>query len=1580
MNPLRRFIARHTPIPAFALLTRFVVCNVAASPLSRKFDITFALRRIGNGILAGFAVCILTLAGILATSEARAQDALGDPCTYEEFTATLSNLSPMKFTQLSLQFDNCEAKGWGAKKGDVFSFSQICYCDIKAKSEDPVSGGSGCGHLANDQPKNRCRFGVSNNPGNQSCSYYFGDTLQHLPQRTEENKDSCFVSHCQNGQEPSGFNMNGETECACPAGEGVLDNGNCGVCPGGEAIDAAGNCSACSSGEEIVGGFCVPTAIKVGAQNCMDASRKFSAADGGSCAVAVTLSGGTLYGKCRLSGPGSPQCADVFGAGLDFPSVSIDGPFIYDCDPTGSKGLIPATTNTIGATECSCPAGMREYDGMCVEADRCFLEDIAAKHPDANHAQISLQIDNCNAKGWGAKKHPYFDLNDSFEQCYCDIKAKDTRGGALGGCAPEQHGIPAPATYCQFGLYSNQACAYYFGANLQHLPQRTEENKDSCFTAQCPGDLQPSGFNMNGETECSCPAGKELEGGVCTCISGASRPDGSCAPTCPVGQFIRDGECACPAGQIFQDGACVACPLEQAAFHGKCIDGNTHTPESKRFRELMDIWAYTFRFGAKPDPVHAKTFEVMRMAVDARFNGDPNYYDLVADRDQGMGGAHGPLYMRQHYIDIISFANMANLHLDDTEFDKENLYELSRMLSYTPTFPAAANECRSAGWGFSADGPGSCGVPLTLSGGAASDQCYLYRESEDDSPLCAEVFGAAVNYFPAPVVSLAATLRFVYNCDLEGSNGLIPATVNTVGATECACPIGASVMDGVCHCPDGEGVLADGMTCGMCPGDLVVRDRVCAPTTEHLCATSKGWTYNESDDSCGIKVTLSGGAVSNKCHMTGSLSPQCADVFGSLEGIPQYDSNSAAGVGSPFIYNCDPGETPASGLLPATINTIGATACKCPLGEEFNDGVCAPIECAEGQALLTLKDALGGGYSACHDEDHVAAAKDCGAKGWRVEAFTFSTPDSLVCHVSFVRYFADGDHTQDGLCAINPKESSTAVNICRDIFGDPPQFPTATGNEEEDKDYVSHCNQEGEVPGGIPETINTVGAKACGCDGDFGYVGDWPNCAGPDYEVVYSYFPPSLSVNVGGFAITPFPPAGSSITLGLPLIDGVLRATLAAKRRIRLHLTTDSVSVAASGDEFCDGAGFSNHGTGEGASSNCDVAVHSDINIELYLSPTVAAAPPPRRVRVGGVAGLAVPADESGGKVGGTAGGTVAVAGDLSASGWADAGTTVTFTATPAEGWYVRDWEGEGGICPAGDRDTTGDAGEKTCALAADDDLLVTARFAEPGSGITVVFSYAPATLALAPNALVIADAGGEVLATLSGDRATALDVEENSTVRLSLLSAPAGYGVVSVSYEECRARFTGFHGGLPEPERGPERGPSVHGDPCMAEVDSDSLDIALTFAPLADCEENNLPLIESSPETRADAGRMYNRLLCGACPEAIPPALPTHRRVGDYCVPLSGDFGTLSDKALCGIFGGNMDESPDVCSGMDANDTFCIMDAEDVDSVRAFPCRGLFKHLRSCNLTHNRLALNPFFCGARCAGQKAAGKDCVSL
>ena len=102
-------------------------------------------------------------------------------------------------------------------------------------------------------------------------------------------------------------------------------------------------------------------------------------------------------------------------------------------------------------------------------------------------------------------------------------------------------------------------------------------------------------------------------------------------------------------------------------------------------------------------------------------------------------------------------------------------------------------------------------------------------------------------------------------------------------------------------------------------------------------------------------------------------------------------------------------------------------------------------------------------------------------------------------------------------------------------------------------------------------------------------------------------------------------------------------------------------------------------------------------------------------------------------------------------------------------------------------------------------------------------------------------------------------------------------------------------------------------------------------------------------------------------------------------CFPESGDLddledlrdGGVSDKMLCGGFGGTVQTATGgekVCSGMDANGTFCI-----IDSTAGFPCQGLFKHLWTCNVKHNRPALNPFFCGPECGAQeKAVGKLCV--
>ena len=61
------------------------------------------------------------------------------------------------------------------------------------------------------------------------------------------------------------------------------------------------------------------------------------------------------------------------------------------------------------------------------------------------------------------------------------------------------------------------------------------------------------------------------------------------------------------------------------------------------------------------------------------------------------------------------------------------------------------------------------------------------------------------------------------------------------------------------------------------------------------------------------------------------------------------------------------------------------------------------------------------------------------------------------------------------------------------------------------------------------------------------------------------------------------------------------------------------------------------------------------------------------------------------------------------------------------------------------------------------------------------------------------------------------------------------------------------------------------------------------------------------------------------------------------------------------------------ICLGLDRSGTFCL-----VDSGGAFPCRGLFKHVRRCNDVYHRPALNAFICGARCgANETARGKGC---
>ena len=87
-----------------------------------------------------------------------------------------------------------------------------------------------------------------------------------------------------------------------------------------------------------------------------------------------------------------------------------------------------------------------------------------------------------------------------------------------------------------------------------------------------------------------------------------------------------------------------------------------------------------------------------------------------------------------------------------------------------------------------------------------------------------------------------------------------------------------------------------------------------------------------------------------------------------------------------------------------------------------------------------------------------------------------------------------------------------------------------------------------------------------------------------------------------------------------------------------------------------------------------------------------------------------------------------------------------------------------------------------------------------------------------------------------------------------------------------------------------------------------------------------------------------------------------------------------LSDtEATCRMLEGEVQthsrSGAKICSGIDHNDTFCI-----IGSDSAFPCVGLFRHVRRCNDDHNRPALDPWHCAAPCpSGLRARGAKCAA-
>ncbi len=506
-------------------------------------------------------VCATLFAGVFAANTAHAQAGQSN-CTLNE---ALTQVPSAQRAQVSMQFEACADKDWAAQKhflfGEGFGFD-FCYCNVRVLD---ASSSSECDHPATTSALSAT---VDNN---FNLHYYFGATLQYLPERTEENKDACFVAHCLDGKEPSGFNMNGETECATPSTA---------VTVRAIAMPAEGGSAA------IMGATTASVILNTTATIVATPAEGWYVdrweGDGGACDGQT----GRLEGF-RGVDTDEKSCSLPASAGLTvtahFALARVTVRAIAMPAEGGSAAIMGATTASVisntTATIVATPAEGWYVDrwegdgGACAgqvggfgssgaadtDEKSCSLAASAGLRVTVRFASalcvfselpsglqtelVSLQIDACNAKGWGAQKHIF----GGAEVCHCNINAWDGRSGDPARQSCLDGSLPPHRTsgFSSLGeTNSNTVAPFYFGATLQYLPERTEENKDDCFVARCSGLTEPSGFNTNGETECLAASGA-----ICGGLTPAKNFDGvACVEGCATGATLNSATNTCECG------------------------------------------------------------------------------------------------------------------------------------------------------------------------------------------------------------------------------------------------------------------------------------------------------------------------------------------------------------------------------------------------------------------------------------------------------------------------------------------------------------------------------------------------------------------------------------------------------------------------------------------------------------------------------------------------------------------------------------------------------------------------------------------------------------------------------------------------------------------------------------------------------------------------------------------------------------------------------------------------------------------------------------------------------------------------
>ena len=1500
--------------------------------------------------------------------------------------------------------------------------------------------------LSGGAPADRCNLVGSAAPAAPQCDRVFGATPDDFPSPTlaADGTTLRFVYNCdpdgKTGFVPATANTVAATACRCPDGQALLDNGSC-----------------------------VPDEIMADARSCLAAGRAVDPAQGGSCAVAVTLSDGDLFDKCYFSGPKAPQCADVFGEDPAFPVADVT--VVYNCDPAGRTGLVPATINTVEAVECSCPGGREAVAGFCAfacPADQTRVNGVCV--PD----EIKTAAQKC------ADATREFSVSDGGS---CVVPVRPANGQDF--------------DRCYFSRDFTPQCRDVFGESLAFPADLSAPAVYNCDLSGQTG-LLPATINTVAATECSCPAGEEPVGGVCA----SSDVVDLCASA---GWVLSAGEGSCgipvtrPGVEDF-DG----CYLTGSA-DPQCADvfGSTvnYFPAP-----AVDAGGATLRFvfNCDPDgskgqiPASANTIgatECSCVVAEQNIVGGacrcPDGQGLLAGGTCGACARDGEGVLSDGTCGVCPSGHAIN--------------------NGVCIASAVVDLCENAGWTSSLSGGGACEIPLTLSGGASPDQCYFAGLAQ---PQCSDVFGATVNYFPAPTVAASgATLRFVYGCDPDGSKGFLPATTNTVKATECACPVGEEPVGGACV-----------------SSAIAVEARRCLDA---------GWAFSEADGgSCAVPLAPAGAPGSKRCYFTSFAQPQCSDVFGAVVNYFPAPTVVAGGATLRFVYDCDPGGT--KGFLPATLNTVGATACVCPAGETSVGGACVSDEIAVGaqnclnanrefsdsdggSCVVPVRPADGQDFDRCHfSRDFKPQCRDVFGESLAFPA-DLSAPAVYNCDPSGQTGFlpatintvaatecacpagdrpvgglcvpadiADGAQkcveanlelsaAEGGSCALPIKLSGgglfdkchfsdSASPQCEEVFGAQLAFPDNPGVT-----IIYNCDPNG-GKGLIPATININGETECSCViAEQSVVGGACQC-----------------------------PAGQGLINGAcgacardgegVLSDGTCGVCPSG------HAINNGVCIASAVVDLCENAGWASSLSGGGACGipltlsgdaaydQCYFAGFATPQCADVFGATVNYFPRPTLAADGATLRFVYGCDRDGGKgllpatintvaatecacpdgykiVDGVCvpGGVASEARSCRSAGWeffeddgggcavplapadgpnvdrcyftdsarpqcADVfGPTINYFPRPtlaADGATLRfvydcDPDGSKGFlpatvntigatacaCPSGKTLVDGACVSAEIAVGAQNCLNANREFSDSDGGSCVVpvrpadgqdfdrcyFSrdFKPQCRDVFGESLAFpADLSAPVVYNCDPSDETGLLPATVNTVAATACSCPdgqmlaGGYCVPNAVVARCES--AGWNLSVADGSCGV---PSA----LAGRAASDRCYFSGSVSPR--CEEvfgatvNYFP----SPILAADGATLNFVYNCdpdggrgGAIPAAANTVSATECRCGNLsypyrdgaCVPKTGNFEPLSDELLCGVFGGTARWNAiggGMCSGMDKNNTFCML-----DSASAFPCRGLFKHLRTCNLQFNRQALNPFLCGDDCGEEmEAFGARC---